>query len=107
MATTYDIAERAGVDQSTVSRALSKSPLVSRSTASKVRHACRELNYVPNTLARALRSNRTHAIAIHIPLVAETVFADPFIPEFLAGVGREGSCSTRLDMAVGEDRCFG
>ena len=92
MITAHDIARRVGVNQCTVSRALTGFPHVSAKTADKVRQACRALGYVPNAMASALSSRRTHAIAIHIPFRKETVLADPFLPEFLSGVNRECAC---------------
>jgi DNA-binding LacI/PurR family transcriptional regulator len=86
--TTHDIARKAGVNQSTVSRVLSDVPLISAATIAKVRKACRELDYVPNVLASGLRSCRSRVLAVHIPFGAETVLADPFLPRFLSGVSR-------------------
>ncbi len=47
------------------------------------------MNFVPNAIARGLRERRSRTLAVHIPFGAETVLADPFIPEFLAGVSQE------------------
>ncbi len=89
MTTANDIAKRAGVNQSTVSRVLSGHPSIPERTASKVMKACRELGYVPNAMARGLRSRRAYAIAVHIPFTARTVFIDPFVAMFLHGVRQE------------------
>ncbi len=91
MVTTYDIARKTGLNQSTVSRVLSGFPHVNPATAKKVYKACRELNYVPNRFARALKTKRSSAIAVHIPFGSETVLADPFIPAFLSGVSQEAA----------------
>jgi LacI family transcriptional regulator, purine nucleotide synthesis repressor len=88
MATTYDIAKRTGLNQSTVSRVLSGFPHVNPKTAKKVFDACRTLHYVPNALARGLKTRQTKTIVIHIPYGAQTVLADPFVPVFLSGVSR-------------------
>ncbi len=97
MVTTYDIAKRTGLNQSTVSRVLSGFPHVNPKTAKKVYAACRKLNYVPNALARGLRTRRTRTIAIHMPYGAQTVLADPFVPVFLSGASREAG---RLGFSV-------
>lgn len=91
MATTYDIAKLAGVDQSTVSKVLRGAPNFKQETIDKVHAACDKLGYIPNTTARQLRSNRTNVIAIDIPFSVQAIQADPFIPEFLAGVSQQAN----------------
>jgi LacI family transcriptional regulator len=62
--TITDIAARTGVAPSTVSRALSNPGRVSAATRERIQAAARELNYVPNSQARALTSGRTGTIAL-------------------------------------------
>ncbi|MEV4758413.1 LacI family DNA-binding transcriptional regulator [Micromonospora sp. NPDC049559] len=62
--TITDIATRTGVAPSTVSRALNNPGRVSAATRERVAAAARELNYVPNSQARALSSGRTGTIAL-------------------------------------------
>lgn len=62
--TINDIAALTGVAASTVSRALSNPGRVNRFTRERIQAAARELNYVPNTQARALTSGRTGTIAV-------------------------------------------
>ena len=57
--TSFDIAYRAGVSQSTVSRALRDSPLVNLETRLKVQAIAKELNYKVDKNARNLRSQET------------------------------------------------
>ena len=52
--TSFDIAYRAGVSQSTVSRALRNSPLVNEETRLKVQQIARELNYKVDKNASSL-----------------------------------------------------
>jgi DNA-binding LacI/PurR family transcriptional regulator len=87
--TTNDVARLAGLNQSTVSRALSGSPLVTPETARKVRAACRKLDYIPNALARGLKTSRTFSLAVHLAGGTHAVMADPFVPAFLSGVSRQ------------------
>lgn len=63
-ATIYDVAERAGVAPSTVSRALSKPGRISVTTEAKIRRAAEELNFRLNPMARALPTGRTQTIAL-------------------------------------------
>lgn len=62
--TLRDVAIRAGVSPITVSRALNNSGYVSREAKERVIAAATELSYVPNAVARSLRSNRTHLLAL-------------------------------------------
>ncbi|MFC4150068.1 LacI family DNA-binding transcriptional regulator [Micromonospora mangrovi] len=62
--TINDIAALTGVAASTVSRALSRPERVSRVTRERIQAAARQLNYVPNTQARALSSGRTGTVAV-------------------------------------------
>jgi DNA-binding LacI/PurR family transcriptional regulator len=62
--TITDVALRAGVAASTVSRALSRPGRVNAVTRERIVVAARELNYVPNAHARALISGRTETIAV-------------------------------------------
>ena len=64
MATIRDVAKLAGVAPITVSRVLNNSGYVSLETRTKVEAAARELNYVPNMLARSFRSSQTHTLAL-------------------------------------------
>ena len=49
-----DIAKQTGFSATTVSLALNDNPRISSETKKIVREAARELNYVPNNLARSL-----------------------------------------------------
>ncbi|MCK4924581.1 MAG: LacI family DNA-binding transcriptional regulator, partial [Spirochaetes bacterium] len=57
-----DVARRAGVSKSTVSRVLNNSAKISEKTRSKVLSAASELNYEPNIIARSLSKNKTFTI---------------------------------------------
>ncbi|MFT7562275.1 MAG: DNA-binding LacI/PurR family transcriptional regulator [Flavobacteriales bacterium] len=62
--TSIDIAYRAGVSQSTVSRALSNSPLVNEETRLKVQKIAKELNYKVDRNASSLRTQKNKTIAL-------------------------------------------
>lgn len=63
-ATSFDIAYRAGVSQSTVSRALRDSPLVNLETREKIKKIAKELNYKVDKNASNLRSKHSATIAL-------------------------------------------
>lgn len=62
--TSIQVAERAGVSQSAVSRVFTPGASVSKKTAEKVRKAAKELGYRPNILARAMVSGRSRIIGL-------------------------------------------
>ena len=57
--TALDVAERAGVSRSAVSRVFTPGASVSERTAKKVRSAAEALGYRPNVLARSLITGRS------------------------------------------------
>ena len=63
-ATSFDIAYKAGVSQSTVSRALRNSPLVNEATREKIKSIAKELNYKVDKNASNLRSQQSDTIAL-------------------------------------------
>jgi LacI family transcriptional regulator len=81
MATIHDVAKRAGVAPITVSRVINNSGYVSRATRERVERAIDELGYVPNTLARGLRSKRTNTLALVM-----TDITNPFFTVIARGV---------------------
>jgi LacI family transcriptional regulator len=100
MATMQDVAHRAGVSPKTVSRVFNADPHVLPATRSKVEDAMRELNYVPNVLARTFRAGRSSSIGVAVPDVG-----DPFFASVVRAV--EGVCSltgiTTLVTSIGDD----
>jgi LacI family transcriptional regulator len=72
-----EVAERAGVNKSTVSRVLSgRSPVAaSPQTAEAIRTAARELGYFVDPWAASLRTQRTRSIGVLLPRLTDTVLA--------------------------------
>ncbi|WP_205859883.1 LacI family DNA-binding transcriptional regulator [Cochlodiniinecator piscidefendens] len=62
--TSLQVAERAGVSQSAVSRVFTPGASVSKKTAEKVRKAAQDLGYRPNVLARAMVSGKSRIIGL-------------------------------------------
>ncbi|MCZ8083962.1 MAG: LacI family DNA-binding transcriptional regulator [Rhodobacteraceae bacterium] len=74
--TLKDVAERAGVSRSAVSRTFTDGASVSARTRAKVEQAADELGYAPNALASSLTTGRTKLIGLiannfHNPLILE------------------------------------
>jgi LacI family transcriptional regulator len=81
MATIHDVAKKAGVAPITVSRVINNSGYVSDALRQKVNQAISELGYVPNVLARSLKSKRTNTIALIF-----TDITNPFFNTIARGV---------------------
>lgn len=64
--TSYDVAQRAGVSQSTVSRVFRDGASVAKATRKKVEIAARALDYSPSLIARSLITQRSNMIAVVI-----------------------------------------
>ena len=76
--TAVQVAERAGVSQSAVSRVFTPGASASPKTAEKVRKAAAELGYRPNVLARAMASGRSRIIGLVVAYLE-----NQFYPEAL------------------------
>ena len=76
MATIDDVSKRAGVSRSTVSRVVADNGYVSEEKRRAIQKAIAELGYRPNTLAQALRSNRSNMIGAVVVDVGTPYFAN-------------------------------
>ena len=83
-----EVADHAGVSAMTVSRVLNNSGYVSAATRQRVELAIAELGYVPNALARQLRSKRTKMLALVVSDIS-----NPFFTTIARGV--EDAASAR------------
>ncbi|HEX2903541.1 MAG TPA: LacI family DNA-binding transcriptional regulator [Jatrophihabitans sp.] len=86
-----EVARAAGVHPATASRALNPQARdeVSASTVLRVQRAAEQLGYVPNTLARGLRTSRSFVAALVIPDITNSLFP-PIVrgaEQVLAGAG--------------------
>ncbi|GER17722.1 LacI family DNA-binding transcriptional regulator [Variovorax boronicumulans] len=87
MATIKDVALQAGVSVTTVSHVVNDTRHVSAKVRERVELAIRELGYVPNAMARSLKSNTTSTLGMLIPNSSNPYFAEI--------------------VRIVEDRCFG
>jgi DNA-binding LacI/PurR family transcriptional regulator len=84
-----DIAAKAGVSRSTVSRVINNEPYVSERTRQRVLAVIEQEGFTPNPAARALVTQRTQVIGVVIPHVPIVVFEDAYyFPALLQGVAR-------------------
>lgn len=94
MTTIYDIAKRAGVSATTVSKVLNGYPDVSVKTREKVKRITTELGYQPSALARGLVTRRSMTIGVFFQDHANSGFRHPFLHDVIASfkdiVGESG-----------------
>ncbi len=64
MVTQKDISAACGVSLATVSKALSGQADIGEQTAAHIRETARQMGYLPNAAARALKTNRSHNIGV-------------------------------------------
>jgi len=76
-----DVAKKAGISPSTVSNYINNTIPISKKTSKRIEEAIKELNYIPDNIARGLRLGRTKSIGI---IFAE--IADPFYSSILNGI---------------------
>ncbi len=79
----YDIAKRARVSPSTVSRALDDHPHIKAETKKRIQELAKEMEYVPSTVAKSLAANKTWTIGMVLAAIS-----DPFMGRVIEGVER-------------------
>lgn len=84
--TIKDIARRANVATSTVSRVIQDSPKISEATKARVRKEMKALGYVPNFSAQSLANKMTQSFGIIMPEADVAVFQNPFFLESIRGI---------------------
>jgi DNA-binding LacI/PurR family transcriptional regulator len=86
MVTSYDVARRAGVSQSAVSRCYKPGASVSAQMRRRVMNAARALNYTPNAIARSLITRRSNLIAVLVSNLTNLYY-----PEVLSELSAQAS----------------
>jgi LacI family transcriptional regulator len=93
--TSWDIANEAGVSQTTVSRVLNDDPRVAEATRERVRAIIERSGYTPNAIARGLVTSRTNLVGVAI-----TDIVNPFYPELVEAIaGQLGEHGLRMVFA--------
>lgn len=97
MATMKDVARLAGVSTATVSHVVNGTKKLSAETTERVLMAIAEANYMPNTLAKSLRSGQSHTIGV----LVEDIRGLP-VPDIVSGIsetlGKSGYRTILLDL---------
>lgn len=76
-----DIAKLAGVSKSTVSRVLNNTGYVKRDTKRRVLDVIKNVNYVPNNIARSLSKKHNNTVAVVVPDIE-----NPYFSEIIKGI---------------------
>lgn len=110
--TSFDVAERAGVSQSTVSRALSGSAVISEATRSRVLSVASELGYYVDERAARLRRGHTGTLAVVVICRPGGGARDvnPFSYALLGGIcaaAAERGLEVLVSLQGDEDKLFG
>jgi LacI family transcriptional regulator len=91
--TVLDVARLAHVGASTVSRFLRGVP-VRRKAGERIANAVKDLGYIPDQTARALRAGRSHTIGILLPKVSNVFFSEA--TQLVEEEARKQGCSVIL-----------
>lgn len=86
--TLEDIAVKAGVSRSTVSRVVNNEPNVSSDVRKRVMGVIRETGFQPNAAARTLASQRSFTIGLILPLSVSFFFTDPYYAHLTKGIAQ-------------------
>ncbi|WP_057775824.1 LacI family DNA-binding transcriptional regulator [Cytobacillus dafuensis] len=74
--TVIDVAQKAGVSQTTVSRVLNNHPQIREETRKKVLLAIKELEFSPNQVARSMVVKRTKTIGLSVGDISNPFYAE-------------------------------
>lgn len=86
--TLEDIAKRAGVSRSTVSRVVNGYPNVREVVRKRVQDVIQSTGYHPHAAARTLASQRSWMIGLVLPRSVASFFTDPYFPHLAQGVAQ-------------------
>ncbi len=76
MTTIYEIAKKAGVSHTTVSRVFNKPHLVGKTTREKIISVSLENDYRPNLIARSMRTKKSNYIGLILPNIDNPFFSE-------------------------------
>jgi len=100
--TSVDVAQKAGVSQSAVSRVFTPGSSVSEQIRGKVLRAARALNYVPNSIARSLITARSNIVAMVIGDLSNP-FYNTVLDHFSRVLQEQGKHALVFRVAIGSE----
>lgn len=86
--TLEDIAKKAGVSRSTVSRVVNESPDVRESVRRRVLGVIQDAGYQPHAAARTLASQHSGTLGLVLPQSVSHFFTDPYYPHLTKGIAQ-------------------
>jgi LacI family transcriptional regulator len=86
--TLEDIARKAGVSRSTVSRVVNGQPYVRKEVRDRVLDVIEDTGFHPNVAARTLASQRSWMIGLVLPRSVSSFFTDPYFPRLVQGIAK-------------------
>ncbi|MGC6398965.1 LacI family DNA-binding transcriptional regulator [Sphingomonas sp. FW199] len=90
-----DIANRLNLTKVSVSKGLRDHPDMAPATSALIKRTAMEMGYLPNRLARSLRSSRSNLVGLVVPKIRHAFFA-----ELVAGV-EEAASEQRIELLLG------
>ena len=109
MVSIKDIAEECGVSTATVSKALNNRGDVNPQTRERVREAAKRLGYLPNSMARALKTKKTYNIGVLMVDKAENGLKHHYfasiLDSFKVVMEHNGYDLTFISNQIGERTC--
>ncbi len=90
--TQQDVADRVGISRATVSAAISGARYVTPELKQKIMEAIEELHYIPDIVARSMKTNRTMTIGLVLPNILSPIWAT--VARGVEDVARQAGFST-------------
>ncbi|MBN1535396.1 MAG: LacI family DNA-binding transcriptional regulator [Anaerolineales bacterium] len=86
--TLEDIAKKAGVSRSTVSRVVNDHPNVREDVRERVKEVIQSTGYQPHAAARSLASQHSWMVGLVLPRNVSSFFTDPYFPRLTQGIAQ-------------------
>jgi len=102
--TIQDVARIANVSVATVSRVINNIPKVKPKTRQKVLQVVKQLNYIPNLVAKSLKKKKTENIGLFVPMT-EQFLSQYYFKEIVRGIS-EIIFSTNYELNIKQPRNF-
>lgn len=100
----FDVAHLAGVSKATVSRAFTNPEKVKVETLNRILKIAKDLDYAPNAIARAMKTNKTYNIGFILYAEQKPIISNPFYATILEAVcDRANQLGYSLFIATDQD----